>query len=546
MESRKMPQRFYDNYKNKGFHFPTSLLTTYCLSLNTKPFVILSGISGTGKTKIAQLFSIPANNINEVMNKTEQNIPQTGFLYITVRNTWTHGDGRTNFRYETLTTLLTPEEIAAIEPRKLQLIEEGLTNNFSPFYPFTIEDSAGKIIHGEFYLQRPQSPLVRIRFKSRANGPLTFDSRAYFEEHYSDGDIIQLESIGLRQFRIVEAQAEDIQTAVDTLEERELAHTERICFIPVKSDWTDSSELFGHYNLIEQKYHLTKFLKFLLIAREYPNYPFFLILDEMNLSKVEHYFSDFLSCLESRYIMHDNSVFQEKINLHSSNDLLSTDDSDYEFIPSSLEIPLNLYVTGTVNIDESTYMFSSKVLDRANVIEFNHVDLHLYGQTLPDNAIEETEIFKLNTFPNFSRLKLAKKENYENLSVTIKMHIEEINKILAKYHKHFGYRTANEIALYIEHAKEYIADTEDVELRALDFQLVQKAFPKLSGGYASLELLLRELLKYFGGITKSLNEITADDINNISLEGKEFPIALAKLKRMYNSLLQNGFTNFIE
>ena len=542
-----MPQQFYDNYRNKGFHFPASLLTTYCLSLKTKPFVILSGISGTGKTKIAQLFTIPEDGHDEVINEAIQHTEPTNSLYITVRNSWVNGDGRTNFRFETLRTLLTQEEIDEIEPTRQELIAQGLTNNFSPFYDITIEALDGTIIQGEFYLQRPQSPLVRVRFKSRQNTQPAFDSRHYFQEHYHDGDVIQLESIGLRHFRIVAEPTDEAVAVATRLEEQELAQIERICFIPVKSDWTDSSELFGHYNLIERKYHLTKFLKFLLEAREHPHHPFFLILDEMNLSKVEHYFSDFLSCLESRYNA-NGTIVQEKITLHSSNDLLKTDDMYFDLIPASIEIPTNLYVTGTVNIDESTYMFSSKVLDRANVIEFNHVNLQSYGQPPIDEAPIDTEIFKLSTFPDFTTLELATKDNYTNLSDAIKAHMEEINKILSKYHRHFGYRTANEVALYIKNAKMYIADTNAIEVKALDFQLVQKVFPKLSGGYASLELPLRELLKYLGNIEKNLDDITADDINGINTNNATilFPTTVTKLKRMYNNLIQNGFTSFIE
>lgn len=542
-----MPQQFYDNYRNKGFHFPTSLLTTYCLSLKTKPFVILSGISGTGKTKIAQLFTIPEHAHEEVINTVIQNPEPTNSLYITVRDSWVQGDGRMNFRYGALNLLLTQAEIDAIEPVRQQLIAEGLDNNFSDLYPITIDTPDGISLHAEFYLQRAHNPLIRVRFKSKRNAQIEFDSRAYFHEHYNNGDVVQLERIGLRHFRIVEEPANDILVLANAQEEQALSHAERICFIPVKSDWTDSSELFGHYNLIERKYHLTKFLKFLLEARDHPNYSFFLILDEMNLSKVEHYFSDFLSCLESRYYTGD-TIVQEKITLHASDDLLDTDDMYFDLIPASIEIPTNLYVTGTVNIDESTYMFSSKVLDRANVIEFNHVNLQSYGEPPAEEMPIDTEIFKLSTFPDFTTLELAIKDTYINLSDTIKGHMAEINKILSKYHRHFGYRTANEVALYIKNAKMYIANTDAVELKALDFQLVQKVFPKLSGGYASLELPLRELLKYLGNIEKNLVDITADDINGINVDSATilFPTTVTKLKRMYSNLIQNGFTSFIE
>lgn len=542
-----MPQQFYDNYRNKGFHFPTSLLTTYCLSLKTKPFVILSGISGTGKTKIAQLFSFPEHIESNPSEAVSQALTEPiDTLYITVKNTWLNGDPRANIKYINLTAMLTQEEIDSIEPSKQQVLRAHSDAQYSPDYDFVIITPSGEELKGIFWLQRATSPLARLRFKSKAGAASPFDSTSYFRTHYNDGDIVQLEKVGLRRFKIIPEHGEEAPNIIHSIEERELSYTERICFIPVKSDWTDSSELFGHYNLIERKYHLTKFLKFLLEARDYPNHPFLLILDEMNLSKIEHYFSDFLSCLESRYYEEDGTIVQEKINLHSSNGLLETDDLNYDSIPSNIEIPTNLYVTGTVNIDESTYMFSSKVLDRANVIEFNHVNLQSYGQPPAEEMPADTEIFKLGTFPDFTALELATKDNYIRLSDAIKEHMKKINNILSKYHRHFGYRTANEVALYIKNAKMYIANTDAIEIKALDFQLVQKVFPKLSGGYASLELPLRELLKYLGNIEKNLDDITADDINGINFDTVQFPTTVTKLKRMYNNLIQNGFTSFIE
>ena len=103
-----------------------------------------------------------------------------------------------------------------------------------------------------------------------------------------------------------------------------------------------------------------------------PGKPYFVILDEMNLAKVEHYFSDFLSIMESR--TPDNPE-GEPVILHNWE---HSETKDGLLIPGKLHIPSNVYFTGTVNVDESTYMFSPKVLDRANVIEFNDVELEEY------------------------------------------------------------------------------------------------------------------------------------------------------------------------
>lgn len=152
-----------------------------------------------------------------------------------------------------------------------------------------------------------------------------------------------------------------------------------IAFIPVRPDWMDNKGILGYYNVLDEKYHASPFLRLLIQAQNYPQKPFFVILDEMNLAKVEHYFSDFLSILESR--TPDNPK-GEPLTLHAMKKVKTVDGLT---IPGKLNIPPNVYFTGTVNVDESTYMFSPKVLDRANVVEFNEVNLkgYLTGDTAP-------------------------------------------------------------------------------------------------------------------------------------------------------------------
>ena len=146
----------------------------------------------------------------------------------------------------------------------------------------------------------------------------------------------------------------------------------RIAFISVRPDWMDNKGLLGFYNILDETYHETPLLNLLLEARDSPNVPYFVILDEMNLSKVEQYFSDFLSIMESRT---SDNMIGEPIFLHSLDKVKTLSGKE---IPGRIYIPENIYFTGTVNVDETTYMFSPKVLDRSNVIEFNEVDLEGY------------------------------------------------------------------------------------------------------------------------------------------------------------------------
>lgn len=135
---------------------------------------------------------------------------------------------------------------------------------------------------------------------------------------------------------------------------------EQMCIVPVGADWTNREALLGYPNALnEGEYVLPEngVLNLLMEANKPENAgkPYFLILDEMNLSHVERYFADFLSVMES----------QDRIPLHPDTEIWKGCK-----VPGKVGLPANLFIVGTVNIDETTYMFSPKVLDRANVIEF--------------------------------------------------------------------------------------------------------------------------------------------------------------------------------
>ena len=143
----------------------------------------------------------------------------------------------------------------------------------------------------------------------------------------------------------------------------------RIAFISVRADWTDGRAMLGYYNPLTETYVPTELLRLLLHAAAHPDEPHFVILDEMNLAKVEYYFSDFLSAMESG----------TEIALHDAGENVTAEVQGRELlIPERIRIPPNLLFTGTVNVDETTFMFSPKVLDRANVIQFHTVDLKGY------------------------------------------------------------------------------------------------------------------------------------------------------------------------
>lgn len=298
-------------------------------------------------------------------------------------------------------------------------------------------------------------------------------------------------------------------------------------FLSVRPDWTDSTYLLGYYNTITEKYEATPLLKLLLRAGQEPEKPFFVILDEMNIAKVEHYFSDFLSCLESRRPAGGNRFIQEPIILHHEpGEIAFMDEEGREWlIPPRLEIPFNIFFTGTVNIDETTYMFSPKVLDRANTLELNEVYLDQYKEMKDDftlvAGIDLEKLFSRPTLPpqHADFLSFAERHgDYHALLV-------QINELLSRYNMHFGYRVANEIAAYMNNVNSYSSDSTEVLGIAFDLQIKQKILPKFSGSAAKLEEPLRALQK---------------------LLGDHFVQSRAKIEGMLKQLELTGFASFIE
>lgn len=459
---------------------------------------------------------------------------------MTVTDGVASGDGRANFKYSDLEALLSPAEIATIQPRIDQLRNSGAEDNICAPFEFTIETPDHQILKAMAYLQRASSPLLRVRFKSKRGEPV-YDSTPYFAKNYKSGTVLKLEKIGDKQLRIVSVDEKSVIAQVQELEKEERKHVKNSCFISVRSDWTDATPLFGHYNFIDQRYHLTPALNFILSAHEHPEIPFFLILDEMNLAKVEHYFSDFLSCLESRHF-DDGKLTQEPIHIHSDSGWLSTNNEYFDLIAPTLALPPNLFVTGTVNIDESTYMFSSKVLDRANVIELNDVDIRGYGSGTTQT---EASTFVLKDFPDLANFQLAQRGDFQSIPVDAKAFLTDAHGILEKYHLHFGYRVINEISRFVVNVQTYCEVHAGLVDQAIDRQLVQKILPKFNGSQSKLDVPVRELLTLIKTGTAGA-AMEWDAIDLLDPHTTRFPLAASKLKRMSQALTLNGFANFIE
>ena len=538
-----MVKDFYTNYSKNGFFFKKDILTRYCLSLFTKPFVILSGISGTGKTKIAQLFKVPDAPQSQPAKatKTRRSTPKP-YILLNLTKGIVSDDGRGNLQYndETKNAIWSVDELKVIEKKIKALVNAGDDNIIDPIY-ITIKDSKQNVTIGAgVYLQRAKSPLVRLRFVSKRGETPAYDHRSYFQKYWKVNDVLRLEKIGEREFEIVrENDKEDVDEVREEIQFQSNI-VNNMCFVSVKSNWTDSSEIFGYYNPIEEKFLVGKVLRFFLQANEFPNKPFFLILDEMNLSKVEYYFSDFLSCIESRYL--ENGVIkQEPITLLSGKELVNTNDEYFDLIKTDIAVPLNMYVTGTINVDETTYMFSPKVLDRANVIEFNDVSFEEYVKTTPD----DNKGLELTKFPPFGKVELASKEHFVKLDKPLQDFFIELNKLLTPYNLHFGYRVMNEISLFLINLKEHCNADESTFKKGKDFQIVQKILPKFNGNLGKLEVPLKALLVKLNPKVEDAG-ISLTTLDELNPEDSDFPLSVRKLKSMLIQLYQTGYTNFIE
>lgn len=246
--------------------------------------------------------------------------------------------------------------------------------------------------------------------------------------------------------------------------------------VSVRPDWSDGSDLFGHHDLNGNFIEGPVCEAFDKAIAE-PDRPVLLCLDEMNLARVEYYLSDFLSVIESRKKGDDGTIKTKPIAQYADG------------------IPDNLYFVGTVNMDETTFPFSKKVLDRANTIEFNYVEL------LPDfdTADSEQEMLNVpNSFLKTEYLVLALDCADEKEFVTeVCGELQKINVILREANAHVGYRVRDEIVFYMLNNKK--AGNLLTEDEAMDNEIMQKILPRIQGSSAAIRDMLVKLFKFCMG-----------------------------------------------
>jgi MoxR-like ATPase len=262
----------------------------------------------------------------------------------------------------------------------------------------------------------------------------------------------------------------------------------RYKMVSVRPDWSDSSDLFGHVDLNGQ-FIPGAIIDFVKQAEIDSTRPYFLCLDEMNLARVEYYLSDVLSVIETRDFVGGRIESDPLVS-----DTYYGADKDAAGRYGIVRLPENLYIIGTVNMDETTFPFSRKVLDRANTIEFSYVDLMPNLAELPREVPQSMSVD--NAFMKTEYLLLGQCAEESEAVNTYCLELQRINQILQKASAHVGYRVRDEIVFYMLANKKNDLIPENA---AMDNELMQKILPRIQGSSASVKNMLCELFKLCAG-----------------------------------------------
>ncbi len=261
--------------------------------------------------------------------------------------------------------------------------------------------------------------------------------------------------------------------------------------VAVQPDWHNARDLLGYYNAITDVYHPTPLLRFLLQAQADPLQPYFVCLDELNLARPEYYLAPILSAMETSDHLLDLSLPAASVPMLGG-----------ELLHTPLRLPHNLYFTGTVNNDESTYPLTDRLLDRANLIELAGLDLDQFRAhlTIPVAAPVWATLCRL------------------------------VQAMDAAGHPP-GYRTLTDVVRYVQQAEGILSVAD-----ALDQQVMQKLLPRMRGMDSPR---LRSGLQAMQAICAGTAEAPADGPPLLRL-----PQSAARLERMQARLAHDGFTDF--
>lgn len=322
-------------------------------------------------------------------------------------------------------------------------------------------------------------------------------------------------------------------------------HPRNFCMVQVKPNWHDSSELIGYVSRLNgEKYVVGPFLRFLAAAIKEPEVPYFLCLDEMNLAPVEQYFAEYLSVIESRKLNPGGTITTDPIIEYENTDaygnlidqLFDTPEERKAYKTAEggkrLTIPQNFFVVGTVNMDETTFSFSRKVLDRAMTIEMNEVDLYgglergagneigYIGNSIIGDAAEGCDIYDDN----------------RDLCDQVLAYLEQVNAILEGSPFKIAYRTRNEFLMYAVNRKALAPDSQ--LWQTLDEMTSMKILSRIEGDEERSKKVLE-------GLKTLVEEQIVTAIPTPEDGGpKPTSISVAKIDEMLSKLKASGFTSY--
>ena len=319
--------------------------------------------------------------------------------------------------------------------------------------------------------------------------------------------------------------------------------------LPVRPDWTDSSDTLGYTNL-EGNLQPGPVLELAHEATANGDQFFTCILDEMNLARVEHYFAEVLSKIEDRKLY--------KLGGYRSGPLLNQTLKEADAEWAEVGLPENLALVGTVNIDETTYGFSRKVVDRAFTMELSEIDLTQWRRKDRKTTSPAASIWPVRAWHPIN-IRLPK---FDNPTADQVAEIERaigalraINTLLAPARLHVGYRTGEEVAFYLLHARQIadaFVDRDGNAVDPLDLALQMKILPRIAGGSDAIK---RCVLGLLGWAVSEVALHSADEVHVLlepwesagrpaSFPDAKHPRLAASLGLMWQPLEANESTSY--
>lgn len=538
---------FQEYLLSKGYLFDPKIIENYLLSIKVKPFVIFTGNSGTGKTKLSQLFAEYISDSTQNSGNNSSLINDNEFLSVKVpvnkssfENTgWTLSN---KYLYDVLPIKesqcdcdMWVDNIPAKAYVRVQMQLEYDKNNeklknyfknlfsqgtskivdlkinvgaFKEIYDcksnnenfIILEQNSNKTAFNERQWFMNNNIFNYLPFKSgyvgcnivvediKSTAKIRLMPRLYFKKNKELQDYlkenegkkvevkIKTDNFNFDNFHPIWEKEKDDST--------DYKKDPNYKIVPVGANWTENRYVLGFYNVITEEYNETPSYSLIKAAKNDIGSPYFLILDEMNLSHVERYFADFLSAIESG----------QPIPLYSN------DDENYE-----LDIPDNLLIVGTVNVDETTYMFSPKVLDRANTIEFPTMAAKEYMNSdfkefdfkninYLMNPLEDLDVRNMNVY-DLKDIFMFINCSEGNLWDVLSNELDLFQSILKKINFDFGFRVINEILRFMFVSWRYEDSPQNWENweRYFDAQVKQKILPKLHGSQKAIGQTINEL-----------------------------------------------------